>query len=70
MKVAVITDGNSGITIQEANELGIKVVPMPFLIDGEEYFENVKEKGLSEKLCNYVWNVLVATSRGYGFRIN
>ena len=33
----------------------------------QEYFENVKEKNLSENLCNYVWNVLVATSRGYGF---
>ena len=33
----------------------------------KEYFEAVKEKGLSPKLCNYVWNVLVATSRGYGF---
>lgn len=33
-----------------------------------EYFENAKEKGLSKNLCNYVWNVLVATSRGYGFR--
>ena len=35
----------------------------------KEYFEAVKEKNLSPKLCNYVWNVLVATSRGYGFRI-
>ncbi len=33
----------------------------------KEYFKQVKEKGLSPKLCNYVWNVLVATSRGYGF---
>ena len=33
----------------------------------QEYFEAVKQKGLSENLCNYVWNVLVATSRGYGF---
>lgn len=32
-----------------------------------EYFEAVKEKGLSENLCNYVWNNLIATSRGYGF---
>lgn len=32
-----------------------------------EYFKTVKEKGLSQNLCNYVWNVLVATSRGYGF---
>ena len=33
----------------------------------KEYFANVQEKGLSYNLCNYVWNVLVATSRGYGF---
>lgn len=33
----------------------------------KEYFQTVKEKGLSYNLCNYVWNVLVATSRGYGF---
>ncbi len=33
----------------------------------KQYFATVKEKGLSEKLCNYVWNILVATSRGYGF---
>lgn len=30
----------------------------------EEYFKTVAEKGLSKNLCNYVWNVLVATSRG------
>ena len=33
----------------------------------KEYFEKIKEKGLSPNLCNYVWNVLVATSKGYGF---
>ena len=33
----------------------------------KEYFETVKKKGLSANLCNYVWNVLVATSKGYGF---
>ena len=33
----------------------------------KEFFENAKEKNLSQNLCNYVWNVLVATSRGYGF---
>lgn len=41
MKVAIVTDSNSGITPQEAKELGITVVPMPFLIDGEEYFEEI-----------------------------
>lgn len=33
----------------------------------KEYFETIKSKGLSWNLCNYVWNVLVATSKGYGF---
>ena len=33
----------------------------------KEYFERVQERGLSKNLCNYVWNVCVATSRGYGF---
>jgi DNA polymerase-3 subunit alpha len=32
-----------------------------------EYFEKVRKDKLSYNLCNYVWNVLVATSRGYGF---
>ena len=33
----------------------------------QEYFEQVEKNNLSKNLCNYVWNVLVATSRGYGF---
>ncbi len=33
----------------------------------EEYYQNMKDKGLSSNLCHYVWKVLVAYSRGYGF---
>lgn len=33
----------------------------------EEYFKLIKEKGLDEQLCTYVWNVLIAMSKGYGF---
>lgn len=36
----------------------------------KEYFERVQEQGLSKNLCNYVWNVCVATSRGYGFNLS
>ena len=36
----------------------------------KEYFNKCEEKGLSRNLCNYVWNVLVATSRGYGFNLS
>ena len=41
MKTAIMTDSNSGITQNEAKELGIYVVPMPVLIDAEEYFEDL-----------------------------
>ena len=34
----------------------------------EQYFANAKEKGLSPKLCDYIWNRQIALSRGYGFR--
>lgn len=40
-KVAIVTDSNSGITLSEAKELGIRVVPMPFLIDGDTYYEEI-----------------------------
>ena len=33
----------------------------------KQFFDNVKEKGLNEKFCHYVWDVEVALSRGYGF---
>ena len=33
----------------------------------KQFFENVKEKGLNEKFCSYVWNIEIALSRGYGF---
>ena len=32
-----------------------------------EFFKITKEKGCNEALCKYVWNVLIAMSRGYGF---
>lgn len=39
--IKIITDSNSGITIKEAKELGIGLVPMPFLIEGELFFEEL-----------------------------
>ena len=41
MKTAIVTDSNSGITQSLAKELGIYVVPMPVLIDGEQFFEDI-----------------------------
>ena len=36
----------------------------------EEYFEKIKERGCNEQLCKYVWNVLIAMSKGYGFNLS
>lgn len=41
MKIAIVTDSNSGITQSEAKELGCFLIPMPFLIDEKEYFEEI-----------------------------
>ncbi len=52
MKTAIVTDSNSGITQALASELGISVVPMPVLIDGEIYFEDltISQEQFYEKL--------------------
>lgn len=51
-RIAVMTDSNSGITQSEAKELGIRVIPMPFTIDGKEYLEdiNLTQEEFYEKL--------------------
>lgn len=52
--IRVITDSHSSITQKEAQKLGIRVLPMPFLVDGEskleestlsrqEFFEKLKK---------------------------
>lgn len=40
-KVAIVTDSNSGITQSQAKEYGVYVLPMPFYIDGELYYEDI-----------------------------
>lgn len=40
-KIAVVTDSNSGITQQQAKEEGVYVLPMPFFVNGETYFEDI-----------------------------
>lgn len=52
MKVAIATDSNSGITQTAGKELGVFVLPMPFLIDGESYYEdiNLSQAEFYEKL--------------------
>ncbi len=40
-KIAVVTDSNSGITQKQAQEMGLYVLPMPFMINNETYFEDI-----------------------------
>ena len=40
-KIAIITDSNSGINFEAGKEIGVKVLPMPFLIDGKTYYEEI-----------------------------
>ncbi len=51
-KIAIVTDSNSGITQEAGRQLGISVLPMPFTIDGETYFEgiNLSQAEFYEKL--------------------
>ena len=50
--IGIITDSHSGITQEEAKQLGIWVLPMPFYIDGECYLEgiNLTREEFFEKL--------------------
>lgn len=40
-RVVVVTDSNSGITQAEAKELGVVVMPMPFYINEEMFYEDI-----------------------------
>lgn len=40
MTTAIVTDSNSGISQAKAQKYGIYVLPMPFYVDGELYFED------------------------------
>lgn len=36
----------------------------------KEYFEEIEKRGCDRALCTYVWNVLIAMSKGYGFNLS
>ena len=40
-KIAIVTDSNSGITQTQAKDMGIHVLPMPFMINNELFFEDI-----------------------------
>ena len=65
MRTAIATDSNSGITQEQAAKLGIYVLPMPFMINGEMFYEGGSPITESESeisvasvinLVHYVWD--------------
>ena len=40
-KIAIVTDSNSGITQAGSKELGVHVLPMPFMINEETFYEDI-----------------------------
>lgn len=40
-RIGIVTDSHSSISPAQAKELGIHVLPMPFMIDGVDYLEGV-----------------------------
>lgn len=52
-KIAIITDSNSGISQSQAAELGIDIVPMPFMINEETFYEDItlSNQSFYEKLA-------------------
>jgi len=64
-KVAIVTDSNSGIKQSEAKD-NLFVLPMPFIIDGNDYYEDISlsQDEFYEKLKN---DVRISTSQpSYG----
>ena len=44
MKIAVCTDSGAGFSPEEAERLGVRIIPMSFLIDGKTYTEGATEQ--------------------------
>ena len=61
-KTAIVTDSNSGITQEEAKSLGLYVIPMPFMIGDDLFYEdvNLSQEEFYEKLID---GVSISTSQ-------
>ena len=61
-KIAIVTDSNSGITQKQAVDMGVTVIPMPFTIENEDYFEdiNLTQEQFYQKLSD---NAEIKTSQ-------
>ena len=61
-----------GYTFGQADKLRkcvAKKNPKDYQAFEEQYWKDVEERGSDKRLCEYVWNVLVAAQRGYSFNL-
>lgn len=61
-----------GYSFGQADKLRKSVAkknPKDYQAFEEQFWKDTKEKGSSEQLCKYIWNVLVASQRGYSFNL-
>jgi len=60
--------GGNSLTFADKCRKGVaKKVGTLFEECEQEYYKNIKEKGCSEKLAHYVWDILLRVQRGYSF---
>ncbi|OLS01920.1 DegV family protein [Tissierella creatinophila] len=61
-KIVIVTDSNSGITQEQADKLGVFVIPMPVVVGDEIYYEgiDIDRKQFYEKLLE---NINISTSQ-------
>lgn len=54
ISIGIVTDSHGGISPEEADKLGIRILPMPLTIGGESYLENISitRKEFFERLNN------------------
>ena len=43
-RIAIVTDSNSGLSVEEAKQWNIKLLPMTFFVDGNEHKEGITLK--------------------------
>lgn len=60
--IAIVTDSNSGISQKQAEELGIYVLPMPFSINEDTFYEDISLT-VPEFYANMAENANIVTSQ-------
>ncbi len=69
-KTGIMTDSHSGILSEEAQRLGIKVLPMPFYIGEKVYREGVDFPEMNFMICfegRRCIYISAVTNRSYGY---